>query len=113
RRQVGLRVDAQVGGAKPRQRDRVGDVGKLVREAKVGVHSANPAASTSASSPLRPTSCTDAGNPSSASPAGAASAGQPSAFNGNVNRVSSPRISVSTTSAGGGTKASVGVTSRS
>jgi signal transduction histidine kinase len=37
RRQVGLRVDPEVGGAEPRQRDRVGEVGELVREGKIRV----------------------------------------------------------------------------
>jgi hypothetical protein len=37
RRQVGLLVDAQVGRAEARQRDRVGEVGELVREGEVGI----------------------------------------------------------------------------
>jgi hypothetical protein len=37
RGQVGLLVDAQVGRAEARQRDRVGEVGELVREGEVGV----------------------------------------------------------------------------
>ena len=37
-RQVGLRLDAQVGGAEASERDRVGGVGELVREAEVGAH---------------------------------------------------------------------------
>src|SRR5262249_3083214 len=38
RGQVRLRLDAQVERAKARERDRVGGVGELVRETKVGVH---------------------------------------------------------------------------
>ena len=38
RRQVGLRLDSQVERAEPRERDRVGGIGKLVREAKIGAH---------------------------------------------------------------------------
>ncbi len=40
RRQVGLRLDVQVGGAEPSHRDRVGGVGQLVCEAEVGAHGA-------------------------------------------------------------------------
>ena len=74
RRQVGFRLDPQVERPKARQRDRVGGVGELVREAEVRAHgppryrssaasSARPAARTSASLPGRPTSWTDAGKP--------------------------------------------------
>ena len=66
-----------------------------------------------ASSPDRPTSWTEAGKPSSAAPHGSASAGQPSASNGYVNWIPPWRIDSSTASAGGATKATVGVTSRS
>ena len=38
RRQVGLRLDAQVGRAKARQRQRVGGVGELECVVEVGVH---------------------------------------------------------------------------
>jgi hypothetical protein len=37
RRQVGLLIDAQVRGAEARQRERVGEVGELVREGEVGI----------------------------------------------------------------------------
>src|SRR5205823_11087271 len=63
-----------------------------------------PAARTRASCPGRPTSWTYGGS---------ASAGQPSALNGYVNIVPGKRIVSSSTSAGGATNGTVGVTSRS
>lgn len=53
------------------------------------------------------------GEPSSASPAGSASAGKPSALKGYVNLISESRMASSSTTAGGGTKPSVGASSRS
>ena len=38
RRQVGLRLDAQVERAEARKRDRVGEVGQLEREGQIRVH---------------------------------------------------------------------------
>ena len=42
-RQIGLRLDVQIEGAKVRERDRVGGVGQEVRELEIGAHRADAA----------------------------------------------------------------------
>src|SRR5438132_4916312 len=102
RREVRLRVDAQVERAEPCRGQRVRRVRQREREGEVGVHSnARPAASTSASSPGRPTTWTPL----------TASAGQPRALNGNVYSVIAARTSSSTQTTAGTGHESTGVTS--